>query len=251
MERHSRLPRAGATLHHEDSGQRSSDHLVLLALHRGDDVAHPAGPAPLEGRQEYLGPGQAEAPARQIAFRVEQLVLDVKHGCVLGEQVAPPAETHRVRPGRPVEGLGHRRPPVHDDRLLVGAGNCESADVERLIGVPFGQPVDPPEHEGLPPQLEVLEPAEARPHPDVTLGHRLERAATLPVGVLEHGLCRRPHGREASVGQIHVRLLRGELGVCHRGNHQQCVLAPGFRKPPHCSADRLAVRKATPVPSRK
>ena len=66
-----------------------------------------------------------------------------------GGEVAAARQPHRRAAGGPVEGLGDRRPPVDDDRLLVLVGHGEAADVE---GVAAASPlsavaVDAPEHE--------------------------------------------------------------------------------------------------------
>ena len=47
----------------------------------------------------------------------EQLVLDPEQLLALDREVAPASQSHRVATGRPVEGLGDRRPPVDHDRF--------------------------------------------------------------------------------------------------------------------------------------
>ena len=74
----------------------------------------------------------------------------------------------RVAAGGPVEGLGHRGPPVHHQRLVVGAVDGQAADVEasrcrvrvgpRFAVVALVEPVDPTEGQGLVADVELLEP---------------------------------------------------------------------------------------------
>ncbi len=85
-------------------------------------------------------------------------------------------------------------------------------------------PVDTTEHQGLPPDLQVLQPAETVANPDVTFGYRLEGAASLPEGVLQHGLGRSAHGGEPFVCQINVGLFSRDIRMGHNeGNiHFAC-----------------------------
>ena len=214
-------------------GQRTPDDLVLLPLDGRHDVAHAAGAGPLQGGQQHLRAGQAEPGAGFAALGIEELVLEVQHLLPFGEEVAAADQAHGVGAGGPVEGLGDRRPPVDDQRLLVLVGDGQPADVERL-GVPrrrhwAARPstrlaVDAAEHQRFPPDLELLEPGQAVAHPDVPLGHRLEGAASLPEGVLQPGRGRGAHGRQPGVGEVHVGLLGRDVRVGHTGERPLCVL---------------------------
>jgi hypothetical protein len=46
--------------------------------------------------------------------------------------MAPAGQALGVEPGGAVERLGHRRPPVDDQRLVIRTGHGETADVEGL-----------------------------------------------------------------------------------------------------------------------
>ncbi len=88
--------------------------------------------------------------------------------------MAPAGQALGVESGSPVERFGDRRPPVDDQGLVVRARHGQAADVEGLAQqgalARLGQPVDPAEIEGLVPDVELLQPGQARPHDDVTLG---------------------------------------------------------------------------------
>ena len=62
----------------------------------------------------------------------EPLVLDTHHPAALEGEVAAQDQAQGVPPGGPVEGLGHRGPPVDHQRLVVGAVDGQAADVEGL-----------------------------------------------------------------------------------------------------------------------
>ena len=87
-------------------------------------------------------------------------------------------EAHRRSAGGPVEGLGDRRPPVDDDRLLALVGHGEAADVEDLPHVAVaGGPVDAPEAEAGVAELELAQPGDDRVPDDVALEAGLLGAA--------------------------------------------------------------------------
>ena len=67
---HRRLARPRAALDDHDAGQRGADDLVLLPLDGGDDVAHVAGPGPLEGGQERAGAPELELAVPVLGRRV-------------------------------------------------------------------------------------------------------------------------------------------------------------------------------------
>ena len=68
----------------------------------------------------------------------EQLVLDVEELAAPHGEVAAPDQAHGVAAGGPVERLGHRRPPVDDDRLALLVGHGDAPDVERLDALGAG-----------------------------------------------------------------------------------------------------------------
>ncbi len=114
----------------------------------------------------------------------EELVLEAEDGAALDDEVAAAHQAHRLAAGGPVEGLGHRGPPVDDDRLGLLVGDGQAADVEALDGVRrLGQPVDAPEHERGVAEIEVGEALEQGLVEGVALEPGLERAAE--VGLVE------------------------------------------------------------------
>ena len=151
-------------------GGRSPDDLVLLALDGGDDVAHGPGAGPLERGQQ--GAGAAESAARRVSSpppsssprssqsrapvdpaapvepvdrrRGEALVLDADDPPALGGEMAPQDQAHGVAARGPVEGLGHRGPPVHHQGLEVLARDPQPADVEALGPLRAVAPARPP-----------------------------------------------------------------------------------------------------------
>ena len=80
-----------------------------------------------------------------------------------------------IAPGGPVERLGDGGPPVHHQRIVVGAVDGQAADVEglgaRLLALgPVMQPVDPAEGQGLVPDVQLLQAGQAGPDDDVPFG---------------------------------------------------------------------------------
>jgi hypothetical protein len=145
----------------------------------------------------------------------EVLVLEPEHLPAPHREMATPGEALGIEPGRPVEGLRHGSAPVHHQRLVVRAGHGEAADVERLAQGPvggsvprLGHAVDAAEVESLIPDVELIEPGEARPHDDVALGARLERATTAEIqDPLEHLAGFASHELESVVGPVEELLL--------------------------------------------
>jgi hypothetical protein len=98
---------------------------------------------------------------------------------------------------------------------VVRAGHGEAADVERLPEGPvdrsvpgLGHTVDAAEIESLVADVELIESGEARPHDDVALGTRLERAATAEIeDPLEHLAGFASHELESVVGPVEELLL--------------------------------------------
>ena len=150
-------------------GSGGPDDLVLLALDGGDDVGEPAGAGRLErGDQRAVAADAvvrvAAVAAARAAALAEQLVLDVEERAAPGGEVAAAGQAHRLAAGGPVERLGHRGPPVDDDRLLVLVGHRQAPDVvgvarRRLrVAVAVARLVDAPEHERGVAEVELGEP---------------------------------------------------------------------------------------------
>ena len=197
MQRHGGLAGPGAPLDEEQPGERGPDDLVLLALDGGDDVAHLAGTGPADSRQEGAGAAELDAPVERAGAGpdlarpldpatgagavgdVEVLVLQPDHPLPVHRQVAPSRKALGGQPGRPVEGLGHRRPPVDDQWLVGGVGHGQAPDVEGLglLPVALGGHVDTAEAERLVTDVELGQAGKAGPHDDVALGARLEGPA--------------------------------------------------------------------------
>ena len=139
-----RLAGARSALDDEHAGLRRTDDLVLLRLDRGDDVAERSGTAAFEGGEQRRVPAQP-GPRRVIPVEplvvadaemsvAEQLVLDAEDRTTLDGEVTTTHQAHRLAARRPVERLGHRRPPVDDDGLGVLVGDRQATDVKALRG---------------------------------------------------------------------------------------------------------------------
>ena len=112
VERDRGLPGTRAAGDDQHPGERRPDGLVLLALDRGDDVAHPPGAGPFERSEQRA---LAEHPQTFGLHRVavEDLVVDghqLTTGAQAGEEVPAAHHAHRRHRGRPVERLGDRAP---------------------------------------------------------------------------------------------------------------------------------------------
>ncbi len=238
---HRRLAGARTTLDDQDAAERRTDDLVLLGLDGRDDVGHPARPGPVQGGQQGGGTADGQVAHDQLTRRVpgmlhpvaalhgvghmaragESLVLDAHHFAALEGQVTAQDETEGVPSGGPVEGLGHRCPPVDYQRLVVRPVDGQTTDVEGL-GVGGGavavepvlvdHPVDPPEGQRLVADIELLEAGQAGAHDDVSLGAGLEGAAPPEVEhPFEHGVGVAPHGVQPRVGEVDEVLLGLQL----------------------------------------
>ena len=219
VQRHDGLAGARTPLHDEHAGQVGPDDLVLLALDRGDDVGEAPGADLLErGDQGALAPDlPAVVDDRQLAAEepgglAEQLVLDGQQLAAPGGEVAAADQAHRRAPGGPVEGLGHRGPPVDHQRLPLLVGHGQAPDVEAVAPLALGA-VDPPEHEAGVAELEGGQPVG-----DVALDH-----LPLPPGLLRAALAHLDHraqtsglearALEAVVGTVDVGLFGGQVGM--------------------------------------
>ena len=137
---------------------------------------------------------------------------------------------HGLAAGGPVEGLGHRGPPVDHQGFMIRSRHGQPADVERLTeyrsvarAVPMAAPglreaVDPPEVERLVADVELFQPGQAGPHHDVPFRAGLEGTALPEV---QHPLQHLPgfatHEVQAVMGAIKELLLRLQIRmVRHR-----------------------------------
>ncbi len=217
-----RLAGARPALDDQDPGQRAPDDLVLFPLDGGDDVPHAAAAGPLEGGQEHGRSRQAgaEPPVGIPAGPAEQLVFEIDDAAAFGQEVAAAGQVHGVGARGPVEGLSDGCPPVHDERLLVGVGDGQAADVKRFRGLfavgVGGQPVDAAEDERLTADLQLLEAVEAGSDHDVPLGHGLKRPPPLAKRRVQHVQGGRTHSLQPVVGVIDVSLLSREIGMRHK-----------------------------------
>ena len=107
-----------------------ADDVVLLGLDRGDDVAHRAGPGPLD----LLDQQQAHAGSARRPRACGQEPLVLEGGQVPAGETEPAAQrkAHRVGPAGAVERPGHRGAPVDDHGWPPGVVYVAAADVEGL-----------------------------------------------------------------------------------------------------------------------
>ena len=159
--------------------------------------------------------GNGARPAIRIH---EVLILEPEHGAAPHREVAAAGEALRIEPSGAVEGLRHRRAPVHHQRFVVRARDGEPADVEGLAqqgglraGVVvsrFREAVDAPEVQSLVADVELFEAGQTGAHHDVALGARLERATPAEVEhALQHLARFAPHELQPVVGTVEELLL--------------------------------------------
>ena len=131
------LAGAGAALDDQDAAGVGPDDAVLLGLDGADDVGHPAGARGVQRGQQHRLTRQAGALGDGGVVEVQGLVGDGHHRPAAGADVPPPPDAEVVQRGRGVEGLGRRRPPVDQQRLLgaVLGGQPDPAHVARHHGV--------------------------------------------------------------------------------------------------------------------
>ena len=256
VECHRCLARARSALDHEDTGEGGPDDLVLLPLDRRDDVAHVAGPGPLQGGQERPGSSELEGGlvgggggpgavvGREVGVAVqglaaEVLVLDADDPATVGGQVAAEDQVHRLTAGGPVERLGHRGPPVHHQGVDVVSGDPEATDVEALDGVVVGPAVDAAEAEGLLPDVELVESGQAGPDDDVPLfAELMGPAPALVEDGPEELLGVGPELIQPFVGAVDVGLFRLQLRMCAHSRSLSLLRAVNprsYRRVPGCS----------------
>ena len=161
---HDRLAGPRSALHHQHTGQLGTDHPVLLPLDGGHDILEATGSSLLQRSNQSTrhGPaveravaghgltvgGAVEIPVSDVeadgGLVAEEFVLDAQQRAAPGREVPSALQAERLPAGGTVEGLGHRRPPVHHDRVVVGIPQADAPDVETLRS--RGR-IDSPEHQ--------------------------------------------------------------------------------------------------------
>jgi hypothetical protein len=131
VQRHRRLARAGAALHHQHAAVRGADDAVLLGLDGLHDVAHAAGARGVEGGEQHGVTRRVLVPRALLIPQVEDLVVQGRDVAALGGDVPAAAQAHRRVAGGEVEGTGDRGPPVDQDRGVLGVvgADADAADV--------------------------------------------------------------------------------------------------------------------------
>jgi hypothetical protein len=119
------LPGPRRTLHAQALVGAGPDDVVLVRLDRRHDVAHRARPRPLDLLDEDAA-DRARRPSR-----LGELLVLIGGELGAGEpEPAPPRQAHRVGRAGPVEGPGHRRAPVDDDRVAIAVMDVTTPDVQ-------------------------------------------------------------------------------------------------------------------------
>ena len=219
-----RLAGTGAAGDLGDAAGAGPDRLVLVALDRRDDVAHPGAAA--AGQRGHEG---AVADDDEVGRRLgdHEVVLDADDVGALAAQHPPAQHAHRLDRGRAVERRGGRGAPVDDQRLVVVVADAEPPDVADLplraaVGVGLRRVVDveAAEDEPLVLALQGVAPAGRVEDQGVALeepGHLLlaggaDAVGTPPrqaVGLDEPGAL--AGLRELRVDEVHVGLFDGDL----------------------------------------
>ena len=105
------LARAGSALHGEELVQGGPDDLVLLGLNGGDDVEHLARASPLELGQQRVAAAQPGGRGL-VTDAAEEVVGHSDDGAAVDHDLATPGQPQGILGAGPVEGDGHRGPPV-------------------------------------------------------------------------------------------------------------------------------------------
>ena len=149
----------------------------------------------------------------------EQLVFQVQQLPAAGGEVTASGQPHRAAAGRPVEGLGHRCPPVDHDRLLALVGDRETTDVVavvapvRLLG---RVQVDAAEAQRRIAQLQLRQPVDDRVEDDLALEPGLLGPAPADLDHVLQPRRRRPGRLQTGVRVVDVGLLGLEVGMEHQ-----------------------------------
>ena len=202
MQRDRRLPRSRTALHDQHLIERRTDHDVLLALDRRDDLAHLAGPFGAD-----LGEHRIGDPARHLPFIgiVEVLVEIGRDLAVVEREPTAKRDAERVDRGRPIEGRRDRRAPVDDDRIVTVVLDVASSDVPAI-----GLVVDPPE-EVTGTRIRQIGECVGDRHLDVLLGDLVGRSLGIdPREPFDHAVAR--GAREPEMGAL-LRQVREQITV--------------------------------------
>ncbi len=125
------LAGAGTALDDQHPAVRGADDPVLLGLDGAHDVVHPAGPGGVErGEQHGVRVRALVAGALRVG-QVEDLVVQGGDHAPPAADVPAAAQPHGGVTGGEVEGAGHVRAPVQDERspFRVVGPDSEPADV--------------------------------------------------------------------------------------------------------------------------
>jgi hypothetical protein len=131
---------------------------------------------------------------------VQQLVVDADDPVATGGDAPAAYDALRVGRGGPVEGGSRRRPPVHDDRVLLRGAQPHPADVvDRAVVA-----VQPAEDQALAGRVQVGPPVGRGLRADVALVDRLR------------GLAGRPHALGLALQRLRTQHLQpGQRAVQH------------------------------------
>ena len=118
--------------------------------------------------------------------------------------MTPAFDSHRFAPGRSVERLRNRCPPVDHDRILLSVPHAGATDVEALSSA-LG--VDPTEHQGAVTQVQLAETVDRRLNNRFTLMPVLFSPA--PLGLVPGRDTARPLAGVVKTGvrPVEIRLL--------------------------------------------
>ena len=169
--------------------------------------AHLAGARPLQLGQQRIGDAAVVGGVHAVGV-VEDLVEEVVDVPLGHHEAAATGQLHRVGRRRPVEGRGHRGPPVDHHGIAVLVFDVAPADVPGLTGLGVeaaeAQAVDVGVEAAQPP-LEVRLGDRGVDRPGGGLGDRGRRSGA------------GSHAGEVLVGPVEVVLLGGEVGMLGHG----------------------------------
>ena len=171
MQGNHRLAAARRALDDQDSLKRRADDGVLLGLHCGDDVVHPARAARGERRHEHSAALHVLGLDTRVTLRerreVEHVILERGDLASGRHDVAAAYDAPRISGRRLIKRLGRGRAPVGEQRALLVIGETETADVTRLA---VGE-IKPAEAQPGLRSLQCLEPLGIELDESILLGH--------------------------------------------------------------------------------
>ena len=219
VQRRDGLARARAALHDQHALQRGADDPVLLGLDGRHHVAHPAGAAAGDARDQHGLAGQAPAVRLGQPVQVEDLVVDPGDRAVPGVDVAAADQPVRVAGGGGVEGVGRGGAPVDEPRLVLVIPQADPADVQGAGMLGFRCSVGAAEAQAMLHGVQLGQPPRLFGRGDVAFDPGLEgasgAAAALRLG--ERALGPVPCLVKQAVKHIEIRLFladgRGRRGI--------------------------------------